>query len=199
MNLFLLTRIFSATLSLLILIAEMPSPNKLDGSVKKSNKLSKEFIFLHSIKLLSCCCVIFYYCRFWLVHLNGSNENVLNSSSAVALSGLAICLLGKYFRIRAKQDLGRFFTYEVGVSEEQKLIKTGLYSHLMHPSYLGAILMYFGTCIMYTSILLYFFLIVKLFGLINRMVVEEKELLSSFGKDFQEYRSQRWRMIPYIY
>ena len=103
------------------------------------------------------------------------------------------------FRIRAKQELGRFFTYEVGVSEEQKLIKTGLYSHLMHPSYLGAILMYFGTCVMYTSILLYIICVVQVVGLINRMDIEEKELLKWFGKDFEEYRSQRWRLIPYMY
>ena len=136
---------------------------------------------------------------FWTALLNGENSNVLNSSNAVALSGLAICLLGKYFRIRAKQELGRFFTYEVGVSEEQKLIKTGLYSHLMHPSYLGAILMVFGICIMYTPIFLYLCAILELCVLINRMIVEEKELLKRFGEEFHKYSSQRWRVMPFIY
>ena len=59
--------------------------------------------------------------------------------------------------------------------------------------------MYFGTCVMYTSILLYLICVVQVVGLINRMDIEKKELLKGFGKDFEEYRSQRWRLIPYMY
>ncbi|KAI9342027.1 hypothetical protein BDR26DRAFT_859959 [Obelidium mucronatum] len=36
-------------------------------------------------------------------------------------------------------------------------------------------------------------------GIIRRIKREEEELKLAFGKDFEEYRAKRWRLIPFIY
>ena len=150
--------------------------------------------------LLVCICSLsFNYAWFWKELLFGEEEDILHSSNALVLVGLVICVVGKYFRGRAKKELGKFFTYEVGVSEEQKLIKTGLYSYIMHPSYLAMFMVCLGVCIIYSSKVMWIFHIVHFLGLINRIGVEEKVLLAGFGKEFEEYRSKRWRLLPFIY
>ena len=181
-----------------MLISEIRSPHSLDESVKKM-KYSIEFMFTRLSLLLFTLCVIFNYLKFWALLLGGEEDNIMNSSGEIVFFGLIICVLGKYYRNKAKEELGKFFTYEVGVSDEQKLIKDGLYSYLMHPSYSALFLVFLGNVILYTSMLLYVPLSFCFVILIIRIKTEERALLEGFGKEFEEYRSQRWRMIPFIF
>ena len=198
MDIFLLNRILSSTISLLILISEIRSPHSLDESVRKL-KYSVEFMIIRSAQSFFTLCVIFNFIWFWVMLLSGEEENIMNSSSEIVILGLIMCVVGKYYRNKAKEELGEFFTYEVGVSKEQKLIKDGLYSYLMHPSYSAIVLVVLGNLILYSSVLLYIPFSLFFTLVINRIVTEERALLEGFGKEFEEYRSQRWRMIPFIY
>ena len=198
MEIYLLIRILSSTFSVLMLTSEIRSPHNLDKSVKKL-KYSVEFMVIRSAQSFFTLCVILNYFMFWAMLLSGEKENIMNSSSEIVILGLIICVVGKYYRNKAKEELGKFFTYEVGVSNEQKLIKDGLYSYLMHPSYTAIVLVLLGNLILYSSVLLCIPFSLFFAILINRIVTEERALLEGFGKEFEEYRSQRWRMIPFIY
>ena len=191
---------FASTISLIMFLTELKNPNKLDKTAQESNKNSFEFKNLYLVFFAYQGCVIFNYIWLWNVILYGEELAIEQlSSNALVLVGLVICVVGKYFRARAKKELGKFFTYEVGVSEEQKLIKTGLYSYIMHPSYLALIVMGLGICMIYSSIVLWVIYIVHSLGLTMRTPKEEKALLAGFGEEFEEYRSKRWRMLPFIY
>ena len=198
MELTIMFRIFASTVSLILFVEEFRNPNKLDKSAQKSRK-SLNFKILYCIHLTCTCSLSFNCAWFWKKLIFGEEEDILHSSNALLLVGLVICVVGKYFRGRAKKELGKFFTYEVGVSEEQKLIKTGLYSYIMHPSYLSLMMVCLGICIIHSSIVLWVIQIIYFLGLINRIGVEEKVLLAGFGKEFEEYRSKRWRLLPFIY
>ena len=198
MDITLLFRIFASTVSLILFVTECRHPNKLDKSAQKS-KATLDFKILYVMLLACTCSLSFNYAWFWKELIFGEEEDILHSSNALVLVGLVICVVGKYFRARAKKELGKFFTYEVGVSEEQKLIKTGLYSYIMHPSYLGISMMGLGICMIYSSIVLWVLQIIYFLGLINRIGFEEKALMAGFGKEFEEYRSKRWRLLPFIY
>ena len=198
MDLYILNCILSSTISLLMLISEIRSPHNIDESVKKM-KYSIEFMFIRSAQSFFTLCIIFNYFMFWVMLLSGEKENIMNSSNAIIFFGLIACVIGKYYRNKAKEELGKFFTYEVGVSKGQKLIKDGLYSYLMHPSYSAIFLIFFGNFFLYSSMLLYVPLSFCFAVLIIRIKTEERALLEGFGKEFEEYRSQRWRMIPFIY
>ena len=199
MDLTSLFRIFASTASLIMFVTECRDPNKLDKSAQKS-KATLEFKILYSILLTCTCSLSFNYVWFWKELIFGEEEDILHSSNALVLVGLVICVVGKYFRARAKKELGKFFTYEVGVSEEQKLIKTGLYSYIMHPSYLGMFMVCLGVSMIYSSKVLYVTFAIFSFGTVYRIVlVEEVALRKSFGEEYEEYRAQRWRLIPFIY
>ncbi|KAJ3073416.1 hypothetical protein HK102_006011 [Quaeritorhiza haematococci] len=53
----------------------------------------------------------------------------------LAVTSLAGCAL----RLWAFQTLGRLFTFQVGIRNNHKLIKTGPYKYLRHPSYTGSL------------------------------------------------------------
>ena len=55
--------------------------------------------------------------------------------------------LGCLTRIACQRELGKFFTWELSVKEDQHLITTGPYSIVRHPSYTGAILISVGSAL----------------------------------------------------
>ena len=85
------------------------------------------------------------------------------------------------------------------INKDQKLINTGLYAHVRHPLYTGAIIMILGLPIALGS---WISLIPAAFGsiaLIIRIRFEEKMLLE--GMDgYEEYRNRvKYKLIPKIY
>ncbi|TCD65562.1 hypothetical protein EIP91_002482 [Steccherinum ochraceum] len=67
------------------------------------------------------------------------------SISPTFLFGTFLCCTGGYIRILCYQALGRFFTYELSVKNDHRLVTIGPYSVVRHPSYLGMLLMFVGT------------------------------------------------------
>ncbi len=53
------------------------------------------------------------------------------------LFGSTIFLLGAWFRMRAKADLGRYWSQQIEIRPGQQLIDRGIYRRLRHPGYLG--------------------------------------------------------------
>ncbi|KAF9150825.1 hypothetical protein BG015_007348 [Linnemannia schmuckeri] len=81
--------------------------------------------------------------------LKGSNSLLLHDQ--VILQEMAVlktwqkvatvfCLLGYALRKWSFVTLDRFFTYQLAIRTGHKLVQTGPYSYLRHPSYTGAIL-----------------------------------------------------------
>ena len=109
-------------------------------------------------------------------------------------------IVGSCLRKKAKYQLGEFYTYQLGVSEGQKLITNGLYSHVMHPSYLGISMLYLGISIAYqSSIMVITFIILVTMVLMVRITKEDYLLAKHFGAEFEDYSKSRWRMVPFVY
>ena len=199
MEVFSLFQSLSVIIVVILSLTELRSPNKGEKSVRKNTLLpSFDLGLILSTFITQICVQMYYTYRWWEAVLNGSSVEVLRSDE-MFLMGLLVFGIGKYLRTRAKQELGKFYTYEIGMNEKQKLIKTGLYTYLMHPSYLGGFLMCIGPCFMYVSTMLCGISILHLGALLNRIRIEEKMLHASFGKEFEQYKSERWRMLPYAY
>ena len=193
-------QILASTLVLLLEITESKSPNESEKSTKKNRIIPPlDWILICLVMSSRGFCLTFHIYKSCEEYVHGSSDREFDNGIVLVLIGLLLCITGKYLRVRAKRELGKSFTYEIGVSKEQKLIQTGLYTHLMHPSYLAFNVTSVGICIMYNS--LYFYILaVCLFGvLVYRIRIEEKMLQAHFGKEFEQYKSERWRMFPYIY
>ncbi len=132
------------------------------------------------------------------ISLNYTLPILLNGQ--LALIGTIIILIGIIIRFIAIKQLGRFFTVNVTIRDEHKLIRSGFYKYLRHPSYTGSLLSFFGFGLSlnnWLSLVIVFLPI--LFAFIYRMNIEENVLSEQFGKQYQEYISKTKRIIPFVY
>ncbi|KAG0702665.1 Isoprenylcysteine carboxyl methyltransferase family-domain-containing protein [Suillus ampliporus] len=67
------------------------------------------------------------------------------------LSGTALMAAGGLLRWWCFRTLGRFFTFKLSVRKGHKLVTTGPYSVVRHPSYLGAVVLSIGMFILHGS------------------------------------------------
>jgi protein-S-isoprenylcysteine O-methyltransferase len=114
--------------------------------------------------------------------------------------GVAIMISGVVFRQYAISVLGKFFTATIQIKKDHELIQTGPYRYIRHPSYLGILIMAFGLGIAMSNwISLLLCLVLPTIGLMQRIRFEEKELEQHFGKQYQDYKKNTRRVIPFIY
>ena len=85
------------------------------------------------------------------------------------------------------------------ISRGQKLIDTGLYAHVRHPLYLGAILMTLGLPIALGSWISLIPAVIGISSLIVRIKFEENMLIDGM-EGYKEYRMRvKYKLIPNIY
>ena len=113
--------------------------------------------------------------------------------------GITLMIVGITLRQWSIAVLGRFFSGTVGTQEGQKVVDTGPYRFVRHPSYTGALLIFVGLGLAVQSwggvlVLLLLFGV----GYGYRMYVEEKVLISELRDDYVKYSKRRKRLIPYI-
>lgn len=56
-------------------------------------------------------------------------------------------IIGGLIRLNCYRALGRYFTFELSIFKEHKLITAGPYSIVRHPAYTGTLLALFGNCL----------------------------------------------------
>jgi len=96
--------------------------------------------------------------------------------------------------------LSSYFTFVLGTRKDHRLISNGPYKYLAHPSYLGQILIGFGS-LLFLSVH-WLFLIIPIMGVISlrgRMEAEELMMKEKFGEEYSRYLRKRWHLIPFIY
>ncbi|MGP8215804.1 MAG: methyltransferase family protein [Bacteroidia bacterium] len=114
--------------------------------------------------------------------------------------GLAVIIIGIIIRFAAIRQLGRFFTVSVTIRDDHRIIQSGFYKYLRHPSYTGALLSFFGLGIQLNNWLSFFIVFVPiLFAFIYRINIEEKVLIEQFGQQYKEYIGRTKRIIPFVY
>lgn len=117
----------------------------------------------------------------------------------VAVSGLALFVIGISIRAVGKRTLGRYYSYGLRIVPDHKLVTYGIYKHVRHPITTAAIIYDAGIPLIFSS--LYGFLV--MLGLIPlflyRIQIEEKMLIERFGDEYREYMKRTKRLIPFIY
>jgi protein-S-isoprenylcysteine O-methyltransferase Ste14 len=117
----------------------------------------------------------------------------------VSYVGIALMVAGIIVRQWAIAVLGRYFSPVVGIQEGQKVVKTGPYRLVRHPSYTGALLIIVGVGLALQSwgaVLVLLLVFGITFG--YRIRMEEKVLVSELGDEYVQYMKTTKRIIPYI-
>lgn len=122
------------------------------------------------------------------------------TSNFIGISGLVLLLFGLGIRWTAINTLGRFFNGKVLIKTDHQLVRDGLYKHLRHPSYTGALIAHLGLGLAFSN---WFSLGLSsapfFIAAIYRMHVEEQALMDAFGEEYQIYSKDTKRLIPKLY
>jgi protein-S-isoprenylcysteine O-methyltransferase Ste14 len=119
---------------------------------------------------------------------------------AISALGLLLILIGILIRWTAILELRKFFTVDVKILSDHKLIRSGLFKYVRHPSYFGLLLSVLGlgiTMVNWLSTLV--LLVPHIIILTMRINEEEKALEDRFGSDYRQYRQTTKRLIPLLY
>ncbi|MFC4525112.1 isoprenylcysteine carboxylmethyltransferase family protein [Dyella halodurans] len=121
---------------------------------------------------------------------------------SVALQVVGLVILGAGIAVRslAIVQLGRFHTPNVAIRSDHQLKQEGLYAHVRHPSYLGALIAFLGFTLAlgnWLSVIVMMSLTTCLY--LYRIQEEEAALAAAFGDAFHQYASRTKRLLPWVY
>lgn len=116
------------------------------------------------------------------------------------VAGVAAIVVGSLGRQWAISTLGRFFTLNVQISADQRVVTDGPYRWVRHPSYTADLLAFTGIGLAlgnWLALLAAFAL--PLLGLVVRIHVEERALLTNLGEPYRAYAEGRKRLVPRVW
>lgn len=113
---------------------------------------------------------------------------------------LVIMILGLALRTWGIYTLGRYFTMHLSIQKEHKIIRSGPYKYIRHPSYAGAFLTYLGApFFLHAWFSLIAAAIILPIAWLRRMHYEEKLLIEEFGEEYKSYCRSVKRLIPRLW
>lgn len=122
------------------------------------------------------------------------------SHFALRIAALVLIVAGLLVRIVAIATLGRAFSANVAIRSSQTIQRTGLYSMVRHPSYLGMEMIFLAAGLhSHNWVSLAIVFIPPTLAILYRIHVEEAALLGAFGPGYDDYRKSTKRLIPGVY
>lgn len=113
--------------------------------------------------------------------------------------GVVLFAAGGALRIWPVFVLGNRFSGLVAIQPGHRLVTSGVYGVIRHPSYLGLLINSLGWSLAFRSGVGVLLTVLLIPPLLARIDAEENLLHSQFGDDYNAYRSHTWRLIPGIY
>jgi protein-S-isoprenylcysteine O-methyltransferase Ste14 len=128
------------------------------------------------------------------------DATILGGGWAVFVVGVVVLVAGFLLRAWSILTLGRFFTPSVQIQTGQRVVESGPYRYVRHPSYTGMLvgLVGFGIALgNWLSLLV--LAVLPLAGLLIRIHYEESVLAEALGDDYREYASRTSRLVPGVW
>jgi protein-S-isoprenylcysteine O-methyltransferase Ste14 len=113
---------------------------------------------------------------------------------------LAVLVAGLAVRWTAILTLGKSFSANVAIRESQKVLRTGLYRFVRHPSYSGLVLIFLAVGLHARNwISLMLAVAPTILALFYRIHVEESALHEAFGEEYAAYSRETKRLLPGVF
>jgi protein-S-isoprenylcysteine O-methyltransferase len=124
----------------------------------------------------------------------------LPNTRQFAFAGVVLFVAGLFLRWWAIITLGRFFTVDVTIEKDHKLVERGPFRMVRHPSYTGVLLAFMGFALTlgnWAALLVILVPITAAF--VHRMNVEEDALSRALGSQYTGYIRRTKRLVPFVY
>jgi protein-S-isoprenylcysteine O-methyltransferase Ste14 len=127
-------------------------------------------------------------------------SNMFGGAHWLLVAAIVLLVAGIVIRGTAILSLGKAFSANVAIRNDQKIYRGGLYRFLRHPAYTGSLLSFLGLGIEVRNWLGCFVLVAPITAaFLYRIHVEEAALNEAFGAEYAAYSRQTKRLIPGIY
>lgn len=152
---------------------------------------------------------------------NALDPSLLTWSSYTIIPLVIIICIGAPLRLIPYAALAKDFTF--ALTEPDRLVTTGIYGLVQHPSYTGLAALFFGNSLLYyrydtplvaclcppgwmpyikilaIAVVWPAFVCAGAFGISVRVRQEEKMLKAKFGKEWESWNTRTARFIPYVF
>jgi protein-S-isoprenylcysteine O-methyltransferase Ste14 len=113
--------------------------------------------------------------------------------------GVGMILSGTIIRVVAVATLRKNFSGRLRIREGHTLVRNGIYRWIRHPAYLGLILIFLSIPVFLSSILGFLVMLLIVPLLLHRIRLEEGMLIERFVAEYEEYRKNAEKLIPFLY
>lgn len=113
--------------------------------------------------------------------------------------GFVLILAGWGLRVWAQHELGRYFTGEVAVQRDHRVIQTGPYRWMRHPAYTGGVLSAVGFGLVLSTwlgALISGAMLIWAYAV--RVPREEALLAQQLGDEYRDYMARTKRFVPFL-
>jgi protein-S-isoprenylcysteine O-methyltransferase Ste14 len=132
--------------------------------------------------------------------LRGVRATHMGGGAVTFFLGLALIAAGLVIRWAAILTLRRYFTVNVAIRSDHRVIQHGIYRFVRHPAYLGSAVSFAGLGVAFMNWLsLAVILVVTAIAFSYRISVEERALISALGDDYRTYAERTKRFIPGVF
>ncbi|HEV8660365.1 MAG TPA: isoprenylcysteine carboxylmethyltransferase family protein [Thermoanaerobaculia bacterium] len=132
--------------------------------------------------------------------LRGVRAAHMRGGATTFLIGVALIVLGLAIRWTAVVTLWRYFTVDVSIRRDHRVIHHGIYRIIRHPAYLGSLISFIGLGVTFMNWLsLAAIVIGTLIVFSYRIAVEERALVTALGDEYRAYAARTKRLIPGVY
>jgi protein-S-isoprenylcysteine O-methyltransferase Ste14 len=115
----------------------------------------------------------------------------------LSITGIIIMILRVPIKFWAASTLSKYWSPQVEIRNDHKLIIEGPYKILRHPAYFSAILELFGVPLAANSYYTLSSISVLMFVLfLIRIRIEEEALEEKFGESYLKYKKETFSLIP---
>ena len=118
---------------------------------------------------------------------------------AVRWLGVVLFAAGGVLRLWPVFVLGRRFSGLVAIQPGHRLVTSGIYAVIRHPSYLGLLVNSLGWALAFRSVVGLLLTALLVPPLAARIRAEERLLRTQFGKEYDDYCRRTSRLIPRLY
>ena len=183
-------------IALLLSIAANSSATKggLKKAVTKSERKPKTYLQKTPLNISALILILDMLGVFQIGTLEYQNEAQL-----YRIGGLVIFGIFSWLQVKSFKNLKEFYTQDISLQKNHKLITTGIHKTIRHPQYISQVISDIGLGVAllgYIIIPIVIFVELPLF--ILRAKREEKMMQEFFGDEYTEYKKTSGFVIPYI-
>ena len=128
--------------------------------------------------------------------LPGLRQRYLPASPILTAGGLAIQIAGLALAVWARRNLGRNWSGEITVKQDDQLVRSGPYWYVRHPVYTALLAMYTGSAIVSGEFHALLGWALAVLAYLRKTKREEGKLIEAFGADYQNYQSTTGALLP---